>query len=84
MRIARALTNPVITERGTNRMRRGTRRTPSATWIRPARIVAARRYSTPYSLTRPTMTSAIAPVAAEIIAGRPPAIAMVTAIVNDA
>ena len=30
------------------------------------------------------MTSAIAPVAAEIIAGRPPANAIVTAIVNDA
>ncbi len=45
---------------------------------------AARRYSTPCSSTRLTTTSAIAPVAAEIIAGRPPAIAIVTAIVNDA
>ena len=35
-------------------------------------------------MTRLTTTSAIAPVAAEIIAGRPPAIAIVTAIVNEA
>jgi len=84
MRIARALTNPVITERGTKRISLGTRSAPSAIWIRPATIVAASRYSTPWSATSPTTTSAIAPVAAEIIAGRPPANAMVTAIVNEA
>ena len=84
IRIASALTNPVMTERGTNRMSRGTRSTPSAIWMTPARTPAASRYSTPWSFTSETTTSAIAPVAAEIIAGRPPAMAIVTAIVNDA
>ena len=84
MRIASALTKPVITERGTNRISFATPRPPSTTWTAPARTVAASRYSTPCSLTSETTTSAIAPVAAEIIAGRPPVNAIATAIVNDA
>ena len=50
----------------------------------PARIPAASKYSTPCSRTKLTTTSAIAPVAAESIAGRPPAMAIVTAIVKEA
>ncbi len=84
MRIASALTNPVITDRGTKRMSRGTCSTPKPIWMTPATTVAASRYSTPWSSTRPTTTSAMAPVAAEIIAGRPPMNAIVTAIVNEA
>jgi len=72
IRMASAFTKPVMTERGTKRMSRGTRSTPRRTWISPASTVAARRYSTPWSRTRETTTSAMAPVAAEIMAGRPP------------
>jgi hypothetical protein len=54
------------------RMRRATPSTPSATWMMP------------YSRATGAITSAIAPVAAEIIAGRPPRKAIETAIVNDA
>lgn len=50
----------------------------------PARMVAAKRYSTPWSLTSETMTRAMAPVAAEIMAGRPPAKAMMMAMLNEA
>jgi hypothetical protein len=82
--VSRGLTNPVMTERGTKRISFATPSAASASWKTPATIVAASRYSTPCSSTRPTTTSAIAPVAAEIIAGRPPASAIVTAIVNDA
>ena len=50
----------------------------------PVRIVAASRYSSPCSLTNVTISSAIAPVAAEIIAGRPPTKEITTAIQKDA
>src|SRR5690606_3996878 len=57
----------------------------------PARIcntphskVAASRYSSPCSRTRVTMSSAMAPVAAEIMPGRPPVKAITTAIQNEA
>ena len=82
--MASAFTKPTITVRGMNRISRPTPSAPSATWIDPARIVAAKRYSTPWSFTSETTTSAIAPVAAEIIPGRPPAKAMITAIENEA
>ena len=78
------MTKPVITERGTKRISLATPSDPSRIWIAPARIVAASRYSTPCSLTSETTTRAIAPVAAEIIAGRPPVKAIATAIVNEA
>ena len=84
IRIARALTNPTMTVRGTNRMRPPTPTAPSATWMTPAKTVAANMYSTPCSLTRGTSTGAMAPVAAEIIPRRPPARAMPTEIENDA
>ncbi len=42
------------------------------------------RWSYPWSRITGAMTSATAPVAAEIIAGRPPRKAMETAMVNDA
>ena len=50
----------------------------------PQSSVAANRYCKPCSLTSVTISSAIAPVAAEIMAGRPPAKAVITAIAEDA
>src|SRR5690625_2211286 len=84
MRIASALTNPTITCWGMNRMSRANPTRPSTTCNAPARITVAMRYSTPWLATSGAMTSATAPVAAEIIAGRPPTIAIVTAIVKEA
>ncbi len=48
------------------------------------KTVAANRYSSPCSLTNVIINSAIAPVAAEIKAGRPPTKAVITAIEKDA
>lgn len=47
-------------------------------------MVAANRNSTPWSRTSGTITSAIAPVAAEIMARRPPAKAMIMLMLNEA
>ena len=47
-------------------------------------MVVAKRNSRPCSLTRVTMTKAIAPVAAEIIPGRPPTMAVTAAIQKEA
>ena len=84
IRLARALTKPVITERETKRMSEPSFITPATICSTPVSTVAAKRYCKPCSLTRSTMTSAIAPVAAEIIPGRPPVKAMITAMLNDA
>ncbi|MNF96973.1 hypothetical protein D3C84_797840 [compost metagenome] len=46
--------------------------------------MAASRYSRPWFLTRVTISSAMAPVAAEIIPGRPPTKAITTAIQKEA
>lgn len=53
-------------------------------WIIPVRTVAAKRYCKPCSLTKVIISKAIAPVAAEIMAVRPPKKAIVTAIQKDA
>ena len=50
IRIASALTKPVITERETKRITSPSRRRPAPIWRRPARIVAASRYCSPCSL----------------------------------
>ena len=47
-------------------------------------MVAAKRYSRPCDLTRSTITTAIAPVAAETMPGRPPTKAIVTAMMKEA
>jgi hypothetical protein len=57
---------------------------PAAIWIRPASTVAASRYSSPCSRTSVTISTAVAAVAAEIMPGRPPTIAVMTAIENEA
>ena len=50
----------------------------------PVRMVAASKYCRPCSLTSVIISSAMAPVAAEIMAGRPPKKAMLTAIQKEA
>jgi hypothetical protein len=84
IRIARAFTNPVTTERETKRIRSPRRKMPARIWNRPVRSVAASRYCSPWSFTREPMTRAMAPVAAEIMPGRPPAMAVMTAMQKEA
>ncbi|MDF9792383.1 hypothetical protein M2440_003084 [Methylorubrum extorquens] len=78
------MTKPVITERETKRISRPSRASPARIWNTPIRMVAANRYWTPWSRTRSTITTAVAAVAAEIMAGRPPAKAMTQAITTEA
>ena len=84
IRIASALTNPVTTERDTNRISSPSRIQPAIICRTPVRTVAANKYSRPCSLTNVTISSAMAPVAAEIMPGRPPVNAMMTAMENEA
>ncbi|MNI39388.1 hypothetical protein D3C73_935690 [compost metagenome] len=79
IRIASALTKPVMTLRLTNLMYRPSFSRPMPIWKTPHSREAANRYSRPCSRTRVAIRSAMAPVAAEIIAGLPPTKAMVTA-----
>ena len=84
IRMASAFTKPVITDFETNRITEPTLSSPKMNWITPVSTVAAKRYSTPWNFTRVPTSSAIAAVAAEIIAGRPPAKAVMTAMVKEA
>jgi hypothetical protein len=84
MRMASAFTKPVITERETKRITAPTRNTPAMICSTPVSNVATRRYCSPCSLTSVTMSNAIAPVAAEIMPGRPPTNAMTTAMQKEA
>jgi hypothetical protein len=83
-RMASAFTKPTITERGMKRMSRVTPRMASRIWKTPARITAAMRWSSPWLRISGAITRATAPVAAEIMAGRPPTKEMVTAMVKEA
>ncbi len=82
--MASALTNPTMTLRGMNRISRG-HTEHAEQYLKQAReqhrgheiiesVLAGQR----------AITKAMAPVAAEIMAGRPPTMAMVTAIVTEA
>ena len=84
IRIASALTKPVITERETKRITRPSFRSPAPICSSPARTVAASRYWSPWSRTRVTISTAVAAVAAEIMPGRPPTKAISTAIEKEA
>ncbi len=84
IRIARALTKPVTTERDTNRITVASLNTPNRICSTPVSTVAASKYCRPWSRTRVTINSAMAPVAAEIIPGRPPVNAVTTAIQKEA
>ena len=72
IRMASEFTNPVITERGMNRISLATPASPSTTCRMPARMTVAKRYCTPWEATTGAITRAVAAVAAEIMAGRPP------------
>ena len=84
IRMASAFTKPVTTERETNRISAPSLSTPASTCSTPVSKVATSRYCRPWSLTSVTMTRAMAPVAAEIMPGRPPAKAITTAMLNEA
>src|ERR1700754_2604135 len=84
IRMASAFTKPVTTERDTKRINDPSFRAPATIWKTPVAIVVRNRYCKPCVLTSPTISKAMAPVAAEIMAGRPPAKAMTTAIENEA
>lgn len=72
MRTAGALTKPTITEHGTNRISLATPSAPRTTWKTPSRMTAATIYPSPCSRFKGAITRATAPVAAEIMARRPP------------
>ena len=50
----------------------------------PIKTTVANRYSAPWSITNDTMTTANAPVAPEIIPGRPPIKAVIIPTINAA
>ncbi len=82
--MASAFTKPVTTDRETNRMSPPSLKAPARIWSRPVSSVAASRYCRPCSFTSVTMSRAIAPVAAEIMPGRPPVKAVTVAMANEA
>src|SRR5690606_447102 len=84
MMMARPLTKPRMTGVGTNRMNFPIRAIPVVTCIRPANTTVANTYSTPWEATSDTNTTATAPVAPEIIPGRPPRIEVTNPIINAA
>ena len=57
---------------------------PAAICINPARITVAKMYSTPWLLANATITTAIAPVAPDIILGRPPKMDVTNPIIKAA
>ena len=70
--MARPLTKPSITGCGTMRINLPSLNTPALIWSMPISTTVANKYSTPWSATSATITTASAPVAPEIIPGRPP------------
>ena len=75
--MASPLTKPSITGCGTSRMNLPSRNAPASTCRMPISTTVAKRYSTPWLATRATMTTASAPVAPEIMPGRPPSSAVI-------
>ena len=71
--MARPFTKPNITDLGTIRINFPSLNIPAEICMIPMRTTVAKRYSTPCSLTRLTITTARAPVAPEIMPGLPPA-----------
>ena len=70
--MARPLTKPSITGCGTMRMNLPSLNKPALICRIPISTTVANRYSTPWSATSVTITTASAPVAPEIMPGRPP------------
>src|SRR5690554_371814 len=84
MIMASPVTKPIITGVGTNRMNLPNRATPTPTCSKPANMTVANTYSTPCETTREINTTATAPVAPEIIPGRPPRIDVTSPMTNAA
>src|SRR3989338_8866728 len=70
--IARPFTKPSITGYGTMRMNLPNLASPNRICSTPISTTVANRYSTPCCTTTATITTASAPVAPEIMPGRPP------------
>ena len=84
MMIARPLTNPKMAGWGTRRISFPSRSKPAAACSMPARMTVAKMYSIPCEAANETMTTATAPVAPEIIPGRPPSTAVTIPITKAA
>ena len=84
MTMASPLTKPSITGCGTIRMNLPKRKMPAVTCSMPISTTVANRYSTPCSATSDTITTAKAPVAPEIMPGRPPKTAVISPTINAA
>lgn len=84
MMMAREFTKPVMTGWGTNVIKRPNLSAPINHCKIPVKIVAAYKYSIPCIATSGPINDAMAPVAAEIMPGRPPKNEMLTAITKDA
>ena len=82
--MARPLTKPSITGWGTMRINLPRCNTPARTCNTPIRTIAANIYSIPCVATSATSTTAIAPVAPEIIPGLPLNIAVMMPTINAA
>ena len=82
--MARPLTKPKITGCGTNRINLPNFSTPAKTCKIPAKITVAKIYSGPCEIDRVTKIMATAPVAPEIIPGRPPRMEVTKPITNAA
>ena len=76
--IARPFTKPNITGYGIMRINLPHRNRPTLICIRPINTTVANKYSTPWSTTNDTITTAKAPVAPEIMPGRPPNTAVIS------
>ena len=82
--IANPLTKPSITGSGTILINFPSLRIPAINCRIPIKITVANKYSVPWSITRATITTANAPVAPEIIPGRPPTKAVIKPTINAA
>ena len=58
--------------------------TPARSWITPAKTTVAKIYSTPWLFANVAITTAIAPVAPDIIPGRPPKMEVIKQTINAA
>ena len=82
--MARPLTKPIITGNGTIRMNLPSLNSPKVICSKPISTTVANRYSTPWVTTSATITTASAPVAPEIMPGRPPKAAVMRPMMNAA
>ena len=84
MTIARPFTKPSMTGCGIMRINLPQRSAPATSCKMPINITVANRYCTPCCITRETITTANAPVAPEIMPGRPPRTAVTSPTIKAA